>query len=141
MEFIKNINWHDFITTKFWFEVDRARIHPSEQAFLYIGIGLVVLGVLALVFARFTHNKFLARVAMWLAKIFLTIGILEGIWYLMRTQYAQLLGSKFVAALLLLWGIIWIYWPIRYLLKNYQEDMVKAEREASREKYLNLKRR
>lgn len=136
MNFIKNINWHDFITSKFWFYIDRAQIHPSEKAFLYIGIGLVVLGILFLIFARFNKNQFLVKVAIRFAKIFLTIGVVEGIWFLLRFEYAQVLGTKFVAALILLWGIIWLYWPIKYLLIHYKLDMAEAARAASREKYL-----
>ena len=112
MNFIKNINWHDFITTKFWFDIDTTKIHPSETAFVYLGIALVVLGIILLAYARFSKNKFLARVANWVAKIFLTIGLLEGVWFFLRFEYVQTLGSKFIAALLLLWGIIWLYWPL-----------------------------
>lgn len=135
-----NINWNELLTSKFWFGIDRAQIHLSETAFLYVGAGLVVLGILALAFARFTSNQFLSRVALRFAKIFIVIGLLEGLWYVLRTQYVQLLGAKFIAALLLVWGLVWLYWPIKYLLRNYKEDMAKAQREASRDKYLNYKR-
>ncbi len=140
MNFIKNINWRELITSDFWFGVDRARIHTSETVVLYIGIILVVLGVFAIIVSRLTKNQFLRRVFGRFAKIFLTIGILEGFWYLLRTQFVAVLGSKAVAALLLIWAVIWLYWPIKYLLKNYKEDMAAAARQASREEYLNRKK-
>ena len=139
MNFIKNINWHDFITSKFWFELDSLQIHPSEKAFLYIGGVLVVLGILFLLFARFASNKFLARAAVRFSKIFFLTGFLEMFWYLLRFEYVQVLGSKFVAALILLLGLIYLIGPFKYLFRNYKEDMVKSEREANRAKYLNRK--
>ncbi len=140
MNYIKNLNWRELITADFWFGVDRIRIHTSETAILYIGAALVVLGIITIIASRITKNLFLRQVLGRFAKIFFTIGILEGIWYLLRTQYTAVLGSKAVAVLLLLWGIIWLYWPIKYLLKNYKEDMAKASREASRQEYLTRKR-
>ncbi|HEX3095726.1 MAG TPA: hypothetical protein VHQ20_01240 [Patescibacteria group bacterium] len=137
---LKNINWHDVLTTKFWFFIDPSRIHPSEQAFLYLGIVLVVIGIIFLIFTRFAKNQFLARVSFRFARTFLTTGIVLAIWYLLRFEQAQVLGSKFVAGLITLFGIIFLYGPIKYLIANYKVDMAEAERQASREKYLNRKR-
>ena len=132
----KEINWGEVFSRDFWFGIDRAVIHTSDKAFLYVGAILVALGIIAVLFARFSKNQFLGRVAVRLSKIFITIGLLEGVWYLLRTQFVQALGSRFVAALLIVWGLVWLYWPIKYLIKNYKVDMEKAQREASREKYL-----
>lgn len=137
MNFIKNINWSELATKEFWFYIDRATIHFSEMAFVYLAGILIVLGIIFILFARFTKNKFLALAAIRFAKIFFTIGILEGIWFGLRYQYAQVLGTKFVAALIVLWGLVWLYWPIKYLLTNYKIDMAEAQRAASRDKYLN----
>jgi hypothetical protein len=133
---IKDINWDEVFSKDFWFGIDRFSIHFSDKMFLYIGIALVVAGILKLLYARFSHNKFLARVASRVGKILITIGLLEGLWYLLRTQFVQALGTRAVAMLLLVWLVIWLYFPLRYLLKNYKEDMEQAQREASREKYL-----
>lgn len=132
----KNINWGEVFSRDFWFGIDRAVIHTSDKAFLYIGAALVVLAIITLIYARFSKNKFLGRVAVRLSKIFITIGLLEGLWYLLRTQYVAALGTRFVAALLLVWALVWIYFPIKYLVKNYKVDMEKAQREMSRDKYL-----
>jgi hypothetical protein len=133
---IKDINWSEVFSKDFWFGIDRFAIHFSDKVFLYIGIALVVAGIFKLVYSRFSHNKFLSRVASRAGKILITIGLLEGLWYLLRTQYVQALGTKAVAALLLVWLVIWLYFPLRYLFSNYKEDMDRAQREASREKYL-----
>lgn len=131
-----NINWSEVWSKDFWFGIDRFMIHASDKAFLYIGIGLVILGLIALAYARFAHNIFLQRVALRISKIFLIIGLLEAFWFLLRTQFVAALGTRFTAVLLLLWGLVWMYWPIKYLITHYSEDMEKAQRQASRDKYL-----
>lgn len=136
MNFIRNINWHELVTTKFWFFIDTSRIHPSEKAFLYLGGVLIILGFFKVLVARFIKNKFLANVAVRFAKISFTIGALEIIWFGLRYEYAQVLGTKFVAVLIVLAGIIWMYWPLKYLLTRYKTDMAQASLQASREKYL-----
>lgn len=133
---MKDINWGEVFSKDFWFGIDRFSIHLTDKLFLYIGLAFVVIAILKLLYARFARNKFLAQVALRVSKIFLTIGLLEGVWYVLRTQYVQALGTRFAALLLLVWGLVWLYFPIRYLFTHYKTDMEKAQREASREKYL-----
>lgn len=140
MNLIKNINWHEVFSTQFWFQIDPSKIHPSETIFLYIGIVLIVLGVIALLFTRFSANRFLNGVAYRIARILITTGLVEAFWYLLRFENAQALGTKFTAALCLVLGLAFLYWPIKYLFTHYKLDMETAQREASRDKYLNYKK-
>ncbi len=134
-----NIDWHKVASSDFWFAVDPAIIHPSEKAFLYIGIALVILGIIFLIYSRFA-NKFLANVTFRIGRILLTTGVIEGIWYVLRYENAQALGTRFTAALMLVLGLAFLYWPIKYFFTHYKLDMARAEREASRDKYLTKKR-
>lgn len=134
-----NIKLSELLTTQFWFAIDRSTLHFSDKLFLLIGAVLVVFAIALFVYAKLIPNKFLGKFAAHTAKIFLTIGILEAFWFGLRYQYAQVLGTRFTATLILLIGVIWMYWPVKYLFSNYKEDVAKAEREASREKYLNRK--
>ncbi len=133
---IKEINWSEVFSRDFWFGIDRLTIHLSDKLFLWTGVGLVALSIVLLLYARFVHNHFLAKVALRISKIFLIIGIIEGLWYLLRIQYIQALGTRFTGMLILLCGLVWLYWPVKYLVVHYKTDMEKAQRDASREKYL-----
>jgi cbb3-type cytochrome oxidase subunit 3 len=114
-------------------------MHTSDNLFLLAGLILVLLGVVTFIYSRMTKNEFLALVVTKISKIFFTIGLLEVFWYFLRYQYVQALGTRFVAALILLAGLVWMYWPVKYFITRYKVDMAEAERKASREKYLNLK--
>lgn len=132
----QDIKWHQLKTGDFWFGIDRVTLHVSDKIFLLAGLVLIIIGIIFLAFARFTTNQFLAKVAVRFTKIFITISLLEGLWFFFRTQYAQMLGTKFMAVLILLIGLVWLYWPIKYLIVHYKVDMAEAARAASREKYL-----
>ena len=131
-----NINWGEVFSKDFWFGIDRVMLHTSDKAFLYIGITMFVIGLIALAYAKFASNKFLALVAVRVSKIFLLIGLFEAFWFLLRTQFVAALGTRFTAVLLLVWAVVWLYFPLRYLVTHYKVDMEKAQREANREKYL-----
>lgn len=134
----KDIQWHDLLTTDFWFDIDRSMLHLSDKLFLYGGGLLVILGIIALIVSRFLSNEFIKKVVKRVSKIFITIGLLEAIWFGLRMQYVQVLGFRFTALLIALAGLIWLYFPISYLITHYRTDMAIAARAASREKYLKM---
>ncbi len=129
------LNWKDYVTIQFWFGSEYT-LHNIDKTIFLIAVLVVALGILALILKFATKNKFLASTFAWFAKIFLTIGFLEMIWFGMRYLYVQTLASHFVALLIAVAGLIWIYNPIKYLITRYKVDMENAQREMSREKYL-----
>ena len=135
----QDIKWSEFATTQFWFAIDRAMLHQSDRIFLLIAVVLFVIGLITLAFAIITKNQFLSHVAKRVSKIFITIAVLEAPRPPLRYQLVQVFGTKAAAVLILLAGLVWLYWPLKYLVKNYKVDMAEAQRAASREKYLNKK--
>jgi hypothetical protein len=130
------INWKEVISKDFWFDIDRTAIHLSDRAILYGGGAAVMLGIMLFVYKVFTKNLFLKKVTSQLSTIFITIGLLEVIWFALRWQYVSALGTRFVAALIGIAGLVWLYWPIKYLFTRYKTDMAEAQRKMVRDKYL-----
>lgn len=133
---LSQIQWGEFITKQFWFGIERTGTHLTDKAFLAIGAGLVVVGIVALVYAWISKNEFFVRSAVKLGKTFITIGLLEGLWYLLRTQYVQAFGTRLVAILLLLWAVIAVVFQMRYFISHYKVDAEKARRASEIDKYL-----
>ena len=132
------INWHNFLKSDFWFNVDRAGLHRSDYFILYVGIALAAIGVILLISKRFIKNDFVKKVVGQSASAFFTIGVLEAVWFVFRGEYAKALGSKFAALVILLIGLIWLYFPIKYLMTRYKSDMADANRKVQRDKYLSM---
>lgn len=135
-----NINWNEVFSTDFWFSLDRAGLHKSDYAIFYFGLALVAFGIALTIYKKTANNKFLKKVAGRVATIFMTIGVMEALWFGLRYENTSALGTKFTAVLILLAGLVWLYFPVRYLMTRYKTDMAEAERQVMRDKYLNRKR-
>lgn len=133
----QGFNWGILKTYDFWFGYDRTMIHATEKLIFLAAALLVLAGLVCLIYTLFVKNEFLEKIAKWIAKIYIIIGLLEIFWFLLRFQNVQVFGTRFVAALIAVIGLIWIYFPIKYFFTKYKVDMAEAERKASRDKYLN----
>jgi hypothetical protein len=132
-----SINWKVFLGSDFWFNVDRSGLHRSDYIIFYSGIALAAIGIILLVYKRFVKNEFVKKVVAQFASACFTIGVAEAVWFVFRNEYAKALGTKFTAAVILLIGLIWIYFPIKYLFTGYKTDMALARRKVQRDKYLS----
>ncbi len=135
------INWKEVFSYDFIFGVDSSGLHKSDHWILYAGVALLTAGIILMLYRLMVKNVFLKKVARQFGNIFITIGVLEIIWYGLRFENTQALGSKFTALLFALIGLIWMYWPVKYLFTRYKTDMAEAERKVMRDKYLNYGKR
>ncbi len=136
-----NINWKEVFSQKFWFDIDLATLHRSDYLILYIGAALALVGIGLSIYRIMVKNQFLKKVAGRIAQIFITIGLLEVLWFGLRYENTRGLGTKFTAALIFLVGLIWLYWPVKYIITRYKTDMAEAERKVMRDKYLNYNKK
>ena len=133
------INWNEFISKSFWFGIDRANLHRGDYFILYAGTALIGLAILLALYKMMAKNEFKKKVVGRIATIFFTIGFLEVIWFGLRYENITALGTKFASALILLAGLWWLYFPLKYFITRYSTDMEEAERKVQREKYINRK--
>lgn len=132
-----NINWKELLTKQFWFEIDRVMIHRIDKAFLMVGLALFVIGLILKIVSRFTSNQFSRRIVSKVGSIALVVGFFEAVWYGLRYQYVNVLGTHFVAALILLIGLLWLIPTVRYWIKKYPNDVADWQKELQRNKYLS----
>lgn len=135
---LHDISWKQFKTYDFWFGYDRFMIHVTDKAILLAGALFLFFGFVALAFSFFAKNQFLAKVAKWKAKILIIGGLGEILWFGLRYQNVQVFGTRFVALLILLAMLVWLYFPAKYFFSRYKTDLAEAERKANKDKYLNM---
>ncbi|QQS22822.1 hypothetical protein IPM19_04325 [bacterium] len=134
------INWNEFITKQYWFGIERGVVHLTDKVILYFGAALVVLGVVFLIVRLLSSDKLKRPQFGRLSSVFMTIGLLEMIWYVLRWQYVSALGSRTTALLIGLAGIYFLIKPLKYFLFQYRKDMNLLNKEQLKEKYLNMKK-
>lgn len=135
-----NINWKELITKQYWFGLDRGVVHLTDQIILYTGAALVLLGVILLIVKLISKDTLKKPQISRVSSVFITVGLLEMLWYVLRWQYVNALGSRFMAALIGIIGLMFLWKPIKYFLFSYRKDVVIQSKEQLKEKYLKMNR-
>lgn len=135
----RNINWAEVFSKEFWFGIDRFGLHLTDRIILIGGAVLVLAGVVMLIVKFISNNHLLKPYFAKITSVLLTIGLLEMLWFLLRTQYVNALGTRFTAAGILLVGLLWLIQPLRYLLFQYKIDYELFQKQQQKEKYLKTK--
>lgn len=135
-----NINWKEFITTQYWFGLERGIVRLTDSVILYAGAALMLIGVILLIVKLINKNKLLKPQIGRFSSVFMTVGLLEMLWYVLRWQYVNALGSRAAALLILLIGLLFLWKPVRYFLFDYKKDIAVQSKEDLKEKYLNMGR-
>lgn len=135
-----NIKWKEFTTADFWLGLDRVSMHLTDKVILFAGLALVLLGAIILVVKIINTDKLKKPHFSRISSTFITVGLLEMLWYVLRWQYVNMLGARITAALIGLIGLMFLYRPLKYFLFNYRKDMAVQSKEQLKEKYLNMNR-
>jgi hypothetical protein len=108
----------------------------SDRLYLIVGLAMTVVGAVFKIISAFSTNPVSRRLWQRLASPFITIGILEALWFLARQQNIKLFGSHFVAWLMGIVFLVWLYFPIRYLIGSYRYEKQQWEKQQIKLKYI-----
>ena len=118
------------------FQINPLFINPQEKLFLFLGGALVLLAIVFKIAAVLAPSPMDKKVRNKFYGLFLTVGLLELLWYLFRWQNARFLGTPFVAWLLILIGLAWLVFILVGFFKSYKSEKGNWEKEQARLKYL-----
>lgn len=132
-----SIDWSLVWSSQFWFGIDRFKvISMADKIILWFGVGLLAVGIIVLVYRLLSKNVLLKPILGRISSVFITVGLLEMFWFLLRSQLVSTLGTRTTAVLIGLVGLGFLYNPIKYFLKQYAHDAVSYQREELKNKYL-----
>ena len=127
---------NQFFTVDFLFNINRVLIEPVDKGFLFIGVAFVVLAIVFKLGAKFAPSIVDAKYRNKFFHLFLTIGLMEIIWFVARLQFIRLFGTHLIALLVLLVGLFWFGWIIKKMIQNYRKEKQEWERLELKKKYL-----
>lgn len=130
------INFKELFSRDYLINIDPARLHPTDYGLFYLGAVLTVFGLVVLVASRFAQHQFSRQFRSRLATWALTIGLVELLWFGMRYQNAKVLGSHLAAFLVLVVGLVWLYYILRYRFGTYRSQVGQWEKDQLKQKYL-----
>ena len=126
----------NFLTADFLFNINRVLIEPVDKGFLFIGVAFVVLAIVFKLGAKFAPSNIDSKYRNKFFHLFLTIGIMEIIWFVARTQFIMLFGTHLIALLIILIGLFWFGWVIKKMMQNYRREKQEWEKQQLKLKYL-----
>jgi hypothetical protein len=126
----------EIFTKRFLFDVNPVMIENIDKMFGVAGAVMVILAAIFKMAAVFAPTPVDKRVRNRFFSMFLTIGLLELIWYGLRYQNVTVLGSHFTAMLIFAIGLVWLGFIIKDIWNNYKSEKQNWEKEQVRQRYL-----
>ena len=134
------IDFKQFITSDFWFQIDRTLIHKSEYASVIAGGALFLLSLAIYLYARTVS---IPQLKTWWNKIgtvSLVTALLSGLWFGLRYEAIRFFGSRFTLGLIFgAWLIRILYLAYVYFIKMGKQK-TEWEKEQAKLKYLPKQR-
>lgn len=129
-------NFAKLVSTDYLFTINTIMLTRSDKLFFIIGAIFTVFSVVLKVAALYAPNPVDKVIRSRLFRLFLTIGLIEVIWFGARYQNVRFFGSHFVALLTLLIGLVWFIQIAVSAFRHYKVDKIAWEKEQVKLKYL-----
>lgn len=124
------------VSAEYLFNINTIMLTRSDKLFFIIGSVFVLLAVVLKIAALYAPNPVDTAIRNRFFRLFLTIGLIEVIWFGARYQNVRFFGSHFVALLTLLIGLIWFVQIVVAAFRHYKTDKTAWEKEQVKLKYL-----
>ena len=125
-----------FLTPDFLFQINRVQIEYIDEAFLYIGIAMVVLAFVFKLGARLAPSSVDSEYRGKFFSLFVSIGFSVIVWFAARAQLVRFFGTHFVVLLILFVGLVWFAWIVVKMARNYRKEKQAWDKEQMKKKYL-----
>jgi hypothetical protein len=133
------IDWKKIFSEEFFFHIDRIRLHRSDWLVVIIGSLFIIGGVITTVIRRSKQNPFTRQFLLQLTKVFLTIGLLELVWFGLRYEAVRWFGTHFTAVLIFAGGMVWIGVILKKYFQTHKSQTESWQKQQLKMKYLSQK--
>lgn len=130
------MQWTDLLKSNFLFQINRIEIQPADKFFLLVGVVALVLAVILKLAAKFAPSPVDTKYRNQLFSVFVFLSLGELIWYLARIYWVRLLGTHFVAIVIVLIAFVWLVIRLWGMLRSYRTEKTAWEKERVKQKYL-----
>jgi len=125
-----------FFTKEYLFDINSAFVSPAQKLMLVVGAVFVLVAVALKISAMLAPTPVDSKYRQKFYNLFLTIGMLSLFWYLCRSENVLFFGSRFVAFVILLLGLVWAVMILISMVRKYSGEKQSYEKEQVKLKYL-----
>ena len=125
------------LTDKFFWTIPPSSILIAQDKLLgYIFLGIIIVAAFFRILMFLTKNMVQRNLLAKFWRMFLTIGIVGIIWYVLRYENTPIFALRLWAGLDLLAGVIWLLFILKFLVFEFPKQRTEHEKIMLRNKYL-----
>ncbi|GEM_PF-1962843 len=120
----------------FWLTQPSSFLARADYLFAYFFVGCLALGIILGFSKKALHNQITAKVIARFYHLLLTIGFCGLLWFGFRFENTPIFALRYWPAIILLIGLIWALFILKYLVFNYRSEVKMYKQELLKNKYL-----
>jgi len=128
--------WNKLFDYYFWFIQPSTVLSNSDNIFGYISLALLAAAIVFRLLISFNKNETNRKLFRKIWHLTLSLGISGLIWFGLRFENTPLFAERFWFGLIVIIGIIWGLFILKYLIFNFSSEKTEADREMLKSKYL-----
>lgn len=121
----------------FWFAQPSTILNQFDKALALVFVGLLLVAVIVKVSKIFSKNSVTKKLLGRFEHLSFWIGLSGSVWFIFRYEATPIFAKRFWAGLVILLGIIWLAFIIKYLLFHYRKESKEFKDETLRKKYIS----
>jgi len=125
-----------FTNKFFWFTQPSSFLNQIDKNFGYFFLGLLLVGIIIRIFVWLSKNQLNRRLLLKFWHLLLTIGILGLLWFGFRYENTPILSIRAWMGSILIIGLIWLVFVLKFLAFDYRKLKSEYEREVLKNKYV-----
>ncbi len=128
--------WAKLFDRNLWFAQPSIVLAHTDLYLGYFFAACIILAIVLKLSERFVINKVKAKLIDRLFYHLLTIGISGLVWFGFRYENTQIFAMRAWAGLVLLTGLVWFLFVIKYLIFKFSTELKEYEHTLIRNKYI-----
>jgi hypothetical protein len=134
MNFLKHIFSYDFLIY-----INRVQLERVDKVFALGSAVIVALALVIRIVISMQRGHIRVQLLQRFWRLFLTMGLLGLVWFGARYELVSGFGSHLAFLLLVVIGLIWLGYIVRYWLTTYKRECVAWEHKQQKDRYLKMR--
>ena len=127
---------HQLLSYYFWSTQPALDLNKYDLFLGYLFAGLLALAILLWISQRFLRHPMVRKAFAKFQNLALTISFFGLVWFGFRYESTPVMARRLWAGLIVLAGIIWLLFILKYLAFDFWREKNQYEREQIKNKYL-----
>lgn len=120
----------------FWFQQPGVVLGGEDKILFIVFAGMIVLGAIFILWTNFNKHQVVKRLLSRVRNLFVWVGLVGVLWFVMRYENVPMLGKRFWFLVLAVWWVIWAGFIAWYGLAKFRKDKQEVDWKKLNSKYL-----